>query len=197
MTRTTLATQDDANNQVRNIGGAGRFVNKVFACITSASMSSPINSSGNSFTLLNSYRAIAPSETGAVAGAFSQLTTNIKKNDRFIYPIDRKSSALHYHGVNDAEGAPIECTRAMYARQGKSLTPQKFEGHAVDVQLSGQYFYNAYRLNDGQRVNFRGLELHNKLPSMVATEYPLIQRVYIETQKVMVIDNGIVNSYYR
>ena len=197
MTRTTLATQDDANNQIRNIGGAGRYVNKAFASITSASMAVPQNASGNSFTLLNSYRAIAPSETGGVAGAFSQLTTNIKKNDRFLYPIDRKSSALHYHGVNDAEGSPIECTRTMYARQGKSLSVQKFEGHALNTQLSGQYFYNAYRMNDGERVNFRGLELHNKLPSMVATEFPLIQRVYIEMQKVMVIDNGIVDCYYR
>ena len=206
LTRSTLATQDDANNQIRNIGGAGRFVNKVFAGITSSNMASPVSASGNSFTLLNSYRAIAPSQkidtdTGLeIPGAYSQLTTNIKKNDRFLYPIDRKSSALHYHGVNDAEGAPIECTRDMYARQGSvagGLTSETFEGHVLDEELSGQYFYNAYRMNDGERVNFRGLELHNKLPTMKATEFPLIQRVYIEMQKVMVIDNGIVDCYYR
>ena len=206
MTRSTLATQADANNQIRNIGGAGRFVNKVFAGITSSKMASPVSASGNSFTLLNSYRAIAPSQkidtatSLEIPGSYSQLTTNIKKNDRFLYPIDRKSSALHYHGVNDAEGAPIECTRDMYARQGSvngGLTDDTFEGHVVDQQLSGQYFYNAYRMNDGERVNFRGLELHNKLPTMKASEFPLIQRVYIEMQKVMVIDNGIVDCYYR
>ena len=201
MTKTTIASAADAANQIRNIGGAGRFVNKVFVSVSSdlaGAASVPINALGNSFTLLNSYRSIAPAESGAVGSkTYTQLTSNIKKNDRFLYPIDRKSSALHYHGVNDAEGAPIECTRAMYARQGSSLTKDTFEGHHVDSNLSGQYFHTAYRMNDGERVNFRGLELHNKLPNINAAELPLYQRVYIEVQKVMVIDNGIVDSYYR
>ena len=91
----------------------------------------------------------------------------------------------------------------MYARQGYSIADDKFEGHRVggtdaeqQNQLIGQQFYTAYRFNDGQRVDSRGLELHSKLLSMTDAEKPFVSRCWIMVQKVMTIQDGKVDVMF-
>jgi hypothetical protein len=206
LTKTTLATQADAQSVIRNIGGAGRLVGKVIVGVTSDKMSVHYSASGtgDQKTLLNEYRAIAPQMTAAFT--YGQLVSNIKVNDEFLYPIDRSNSALHFHGVADTEGVPPHVTRAEYARQGNSMTTQTFEGYAMGGtglaaatganELSGQFFWNAYRLNSGERVDSRGLELHHKYLNLKTTEAPYTSRAWIELHKVMRITDGVVTSYY-
>lgn len=206
LTKTTLATQADAQNVIRNVGGAGRLVSKMFVGVTSAKMSvyHSASATGNSKTLLNDYRAIAPQMTAAKT--YGQLVSNVKKNDEFLYPLDRSNSALHFHGVADTEGSPPHVTRAEYARQGNSLTTQSFEGYSMGGtgtsaatggnELAGQFFWNAYRLNDGERVDSRGLELHHKYQNLAVAEAPYTSRCWIELQKVMRITDGSVDCYY-
>jgi hypothetical protein len=152
----------------------------------------------NMLTLLNDYRAIAPATGGEAGGTYGSLTSNIKKNDAFIFPIDRSNSALHYHGVQQAEGAVPHITRTMYSRQGNSLANNEFQSFVIDQQdeLSGQFFVQAYRFPDGARVDSRGLELHNKYSGFTATEAPFTQRAYIELEKKVMIKGGIVDTMY-
>jgi hypothetical protein len=141
LTKTTLASSDDWENQIRNVGGAGRVVSKAVVSITSEL----ITASGPIKSVLCDYRSIAPESSGK--GVYGKLTANFKKNDKFLYPIDRSNSALHFHGLHDAEGGVAHIARAMYARQGYSIQDNKFEGHSVggthQDQLLGQQFYTA------------------------------------------------------
>ena len=198
LTKTTLATQAIAQNQIRNVGGAGRVVESMIVGVSSDKMSSFYNASGssNAKSLLNDYRAVAPEMTAA--RTYGQLVSNVKKNDEFLYPLDRSNTALHFHGVQDTEGAPPHVTRAQYSRQGDSLVANKFEGYTFNGQteMTGQFFYNAYKLNDGERVDSRGLELHHKYQNLAADQAPYVSRCWIELMKVMVITNGDVECYY-
>lgn len=197
LTKTTLADQAAAQNVIRNVGGAGRLVSKMFVGVSSSKMSSDTASGvGNVKTLLNDYRAIAPESTGA--RTYGKLVSNVKKNDEFLYPLDRENSALHFHGVSDTEGAPPHITRTEYARQGNAMVNKKFEGYPMSAanELPGQLFYNAYRMNDGERVDSRGLELHHKYQNLAAAEAPYTSRCWIEIQKVMRITDGVVDCYY-
>ncbi len=197
MTKTTLADQAAAQNVIRNVGGAGRLVSKMFVGISSAKMSVDTASGvDNVKTLLNDYRAIAPES--AAPGTYGKLVANVKKNDEFLYPLDRSNSALHFHGVSDTEGAPPHVTRTEYARQGHAMVNRKFEGYSMagSNELPGQFFFNAYRMNDGERVDSRGLELHHKYEDLAAAEAPYTSRCWIEIQKVMRITDGVVDCYY-
>ena len=198
LTRTTLATQADAQNVIRNVGGAGRVVDSMIVGVTSDKMSEFFSASGtsNAKGLLNDYRAIAPEMSAA--RTYGQLVANVKKNDEFLYPLDRSNTALHFHGVTDTEGAPPHVTRAQYSRQGNSLVTNKFEGYTVSGQneMTGQFFYNAYKLNDGERVDSRGIELHHKYQNLKTTEAPYTSRCWIELMKVMVITEGVVECYF-
>lgn len=195
LTKTTLADADAWTNQVRNVGGAGRVVDKAFVSITSEK----INASGPIKTALGDYRSIAPESTGK--GVYGKLTSNFRKNDRFLYPIDRENSALHFHALHESEGGVPHIQRTMYARQGYAIADKKFEGHVVGGtnknELMGQQFYTAYKFVDGQRVDSRGLELHSKLSGMTGAEAPFVSRCWIETAKIMTIIDGKVDSFYQ
>ena len=194
LTKTTLADAAAWGNQIRNVGGAGRNVVRAVVSITSEKVSA----SGPIKTALGDYRSIAPESSAK--GTYGKLTSNFKKNDRFLYPIDRSNSALHFHGVMDAEGGPPHIARSMYARQGWSIADKKFEGHAVggtnQSELSGQQFYTGYRFNDGERVDSRGLELHSKIDTMSVGEAPFVSRVWILQEKVMTIVDGKADVFF-
>jgi hypothetical protein len=194
LTKTTLATTADWENQIRNVGGAGRVVRRAIVSITSEQ----ITASGPIKSVLCDYRSIAPQSTGK--GVYGKLTANFKKNDRFLYPIDRSNSALHFHGLMDAQGGPPHVCRSLYNRQGYAIADSKFEGHIVggtaQDQLLGQQFYTAYRFNDTERVDSRGLELHSKLLSMTDAEKPFISRCWIMVEKIMTIVDGKVDVMF-
>lgn len=194
LTKTTLADASAWGNQIRNVGGAGRNVVRAVVSITSEK----VNASGPIKTAMGDYRSIAPESL--TKGSYGKLTSNFKKNDRFLYPIDRSNSALHFHGVMDAEGGPPHIARPMYARQGYSIANKKFEGHVVggttQLELSGQEFYTGYRFNDGERVDSRGLELHSKIDTMTTALAPFVSRVWILQEKVMTIVDGKVDVMF-
>jgi len=203
LTKTTLANATAWENQIRNVGGAGRRVPKMFVLLTSDNMGNSStdgtkSKDHNQLTLLNDYRAIAPYSGNEANAIYSKLTANIKKNDAFIFPIDRSNTALHYHGVQQSEGAVPHITRDMYCRQGNSLTDSKFQTFSIDQddELSGQFFVQAYRFPDGQRVDSRGLELHNKFSGLDTDEAPFTQRAYIEMEKRVMIQDGITDTMY-
>ena len=202
LTKTTLANNTAWENQVRNVGGAGRRVPKMFVMLTSDKMgknaSNDHATNHNQMTLLNDYRAVAPYTGNEANAIYGKLTANIKKNDAFIFPIDRSNSALHYHGVQQAEGSLPHVPRTMYARQGNALANNKFEGYVIDQehQLAGQAFVTAFRMPDGQRVDSRGLEIQFKYSALNVDEAPYTQRVYIEIEKRVSIVDGIVDCYY-
>lgn len=171
-------------DNIRNVGGAGRLVSKIFIGMS--------DNSSDDNTLLNVYTSEAPALTGST---FNQLTANVKKNDGFIYPIDRKNVALHFQSIVDTEKLPPFVSRDEYSRQGDILNSNALvEGLPLSSNLSGQFFWTCYKLPDAARVNSRGIEVFTS--QQLPDSSTFTARAWIEIVKSFVMDNGRADCYY-
>ena len=127
---------------------------------------------------------------------YGHVVANIKKNDKFLYPIDRKNVALHFHGVKDTEGMIPFVTSDWYSNQGGGTTSFAMEGMNQDVELGGEFFWVGFKMVDNERVGTRGLEVHMKYKDLDDGGDPFIWKCYIEAVKVAVINNGRFDCYY-
>ncbi len=169
---------------VFNIGGNGRLVSKV---ISGLQKNADYVSRG---LLLGD----AVSKSG---GAGSELKINMRYNDRFEFSVDRDNRALHFHTTQQAEGrVPMVTSEQYSANPINSLTTSTFEGHAQnngDSGVAACFNWTALKPNRMERINNKGIELHYDA-TLGAGTYTL--RVYVELQKVAVIENGIFDCYF-
>jgi len=185
LTKLTINNASDiVQDIIRNVGGAGRMIPRMFVAVE--------KDDGTPYrNLLNKYSSTANANSGASYGV---LTTNIKKNDRFLFPIDRTNDALHYHSVTDTEGMTPFILRDEYAGQGQRLATANYEENEMKSNLQGKFFYQAYKMPDNNRVNSRGLELHNNFNKLPVGTYTL--RCYIEAIKVATLKDGNFDVTY-
>lgn len=200
---------------IRNVGGAGRIITRVFFGVE--------NLDRGSESLFSSYNAVAPARTylatvtnANYAGQTNgQATINLKYNDNFLYPIDVNNSARHFHNTAECEGLVPFTTRECYSRQGQSLTPSEFRcasgvvahvggnGAPIDTNLSGQQFYVGLKLGDNERINSRGIELYYQTSGSGDGDAGpnnftngALQRVWLETIRQVSLTNGYVSVSY-
>ena len=107
MKRTCLQTEFQSGI-IQNLGGAGRIVNKVVV------MAALTNRTADS--LLNDYVANGPTIDENSTG---KVTTNLKYNDNFLYPVDVDNDARHYHNVFQSEGRVPYISRDLYRGEGR------------------------------------------------------------------------------
>ena len=170
---------------IQNVGGAGRIINKVVV------MASPDGEDADS--LFNVYVADGPTITNLSTG---KVTTNLKYNDNFLYPVDVDNDARHYHNVFQSEGRVPYISRDLFRGEGllattNASTPgsENFEGHALADTARQKFFYTAYRLNKGERVNSRGIELYdtrNPVPGASTL------RAYLQVVKLATLRDGVM-----
>jgi hypothetical protein len=198
--KVSVSSTTAANTQIRNLGGAGRIVTKVITGVQS--------DAANDLTTLGQYHAMVPEkgytfgqDPATVVAGNGSITYNIKYNDKFLYPIDVKNSARHFHNVAQAEGVPPFVTREEYAAEGVALTTDTFMGYkqqtgtaatvAGGTGLQGRFGWLANRLNRNERVNSRGLEVFFKYDTLDNQE-SYTQRSWIEMVKITQINGGYV-----
>jgi len=216
------------SQQIRNVGGAGRIVSKIFFGFQ--------NQDRNQTSLLNKYGADAPGrdyKTGTTTDAGRknfEATINVKYNDNFIYPIDVSNSARHFHNISQAEMIVPFVSREVYGREGESVSGNNYgvnvengigggsllpfpmsgkneltalaQDLVANSNLPGQMGWYATRLNKGERVNSRGIELYFKMGQMplksvgpdAYSDY--VQRCWLETIKVAELSNGVMKTYF-
>ncbi len=194
LTKRTYA-YDDTSKQILNIGGAGRIVNKLFTALGSDNASA--------VGLLNRFNAKATAVTGNNVG---QLTTNVRYNDHFLYPIDRSLSAIQFHDIVQTEGNVPYICRDEYNQEGGGAlggglsdeVRDQYNGHPLDEEWRGEYFYQAHRLNRNERINSRGIELETTFSALegasAADNYT--QRVWIEIVRSATLSNGMMDVFY-
>mgnify|MGYP003133462353 CR=1 FL=1 len=194
------------NQLIRNIGGAGRIITRVFMGIQDRSPG---------LRMMNGqYRAEAPERdyshgATSVANVNGTATLNLKYNDTFLYPIDVDNSARHFHNTASCEGLTPYTTREVYSAEGESLsggslqvasTVKSFTGppgsSTFTTDLSGSAFYVGWRLGDNQRINSRGIELYMTWSLSVASALGFLQRVWLETIKQLTLENGRVSIQF-
>jgi hypothetical protein len=194
--------------QIRNVGGAGRIVSKIVWGFSNPAGAGAGASNPASSPLIN-WNATAVDRTAAVSTlppiapsgvtigyTNNALSMNVKMNNGFLYPIDVDNSARCFHNVVQAEGLVPYITREEYAREGNSLSRNTLQGHTTRDFLQGTAFWNATRLNRGERVNSRGIEVYftlNPLPTLAAgTTYTM--RCFLETIKFATLKDGMVST---
>jgi hypothetical protein len=194
----TVAAADMAatGGIIQNLGGAGRIVNKVF-----------VGLSDNQFyenSLLNQYHAKGPEVTAVTAG---QVTTNLRYNDLFLFPIDVTNKARHFHNVFSTEGRMPMIPRGWFGGEaewelgssnGAGDTAElnswgNFEAWGARDELASYFFWTAYRLNRNERVNSRGIELYDQ---RVTNEYSYTLRAWLQIVRIASLSNGVMTVTY-
>ena len=176
-------------NSVRNLGGAGRIVTKVITGIHDDNRTDRY--------MLNKYSAIAPArDYSSATKKNGTLTTNIRMNDFFVFPIDLSNSAVLFDKTSRAERSFPFVTREEYCAEGDVLTSEHFHGtaHNGSTGLLGNFFFQSYKLPVG-RINSRGLELTTKCDALAALSgsQTYTQRTYIEIEKVAELRGGFLS----
>ena len=184
------------STQIRNLGGAGRIVTKVIQGVQS--------NAADDQSILNKFHAMAPEVDytfGATTGSNGTITTNIKYNDRFLYPIDVSNSARHFHNVAQAEGVPAFVTREEYSAEGVALTDDEFMGYTqkegtraganTGRGLTGRFSWLSNRLNRNERINSRGIESFFKYDAL-DNEAAYTQRSWLELVKITQLNGGYI-----
>jgi len=183
----TVSATEYSGGLIQNVGGAGRIVNKVF-CGTVASGTEADKEN----TLLNVYVAEGPTVSTTGVGT---VTTNLKYNDNFLYPIDVTNDARHYHNVFQSEGRVPYISRDLYRGEGQlaqtldgASGSVNFEDYSAQGDLRQKYFYTAYRLNKGERVNSRGIEIYDTRVTMPGSS---TMRCWLQVMKVASLRDGM------
>jgi hypothetical protein len=187
LTKTSLSVEN-AKNSVRNLGGAGRIVTRVITGIHDDNRTDRY--------MLNKYSAIAPErDYSSGTKANGTLTTNIRMNDFFVFPIDLSNSAVLFDKTSRSERSFPFVTREEYSAEGNVLTAEQFHGTAQNgsTGLLGNFFFQSYKLPVA-RINARGLELTTKCDSLAALSgtQTYTQRTYIEIEKVAELRDGFL-----
>ena len=200
-----------------NVGGAGRICTKVIQMVSD---DSDLGSGEES--LLNNYNSEAMKRIYSGNPAIDEnsvMTSNLKYNDNFLYPVDVVNPAYQFHNVVTAEGMVPFVSRDSYSNEGAatSTTSVMFQtqgtgnastaaavpaGADAGDNASGivsKYFYQAYKLNRNERINSRGIELYNtwnvlKNPNVSATTFT--QRAYVELVKVATLTDGKMSVFF-
>ena len=182
----TVSSADYSTGLIQNVGGAGRVVNKVFVASQ--------ESASKNVALLNEYVAEGPVVSATSTG---KVTTNLKYNDNFLYPIDVSNDARHYHNVFQSEGRVPYISRDLYRGEGQlaNATPGsvEFEGYGSLDDLRQKFFYTAYRLNKGERVNSRGIELYDTRTTMGGSS---TLRCWLQVMKVASLKDGMFSMAF-
>jgi hypothetical protein len=214
VTHATLASQG-----IRNVGGAGRIISKVIWGIEESNLDASYIQ--NKYAAIAPTRVYTNNGGGAQLGnSQGSATFNVKMNEQFLFPVDVSNSARHFHNVVQSEGSVPFLSREVYSNEGVSLalgvynpdvmtpanggldnfgsglTPAGVVSAGVGGQYPGTQFWNAVRLNRGERVNSRGIELYFKSGQNAAMGAGSIQRVWLETLRTATLQDGELTCYY-
>jgi hypothetical protein len=188
----TVSATEYTSGLIQNVGGAGRIVNKVF-CGTTLVATAAEKEQG----LCNTYVAEGPTISATSTGT---VTTNLKYNDNFLYPIDVSNDARHYHNVFQSEGRVPYISRDLYRGEGQLATTAvktpgsvAFEDYEGEEFLQQKFFWTAYRLNKGERVNSRGIELYDTRTTMSGAS---TFRCWIQIMRVATLREGMFSMAY-
>jgi len=188
----TTYTQALANKQmIRNLGGAGKVINKVIMGVQRDKSSL---ATGNKLIAVNGFYEGRHPPKDITRDPNDCVTTNLRYNTEFLYPIDVKNDAYHFNNVLQAEGQPPMVSRAMYSGQGLTSTNRMWEGLVQRDNLPVDYFWQTFKLNKNNRINQKGIELYQTMKSLADQDHTM--RVWLEVVKVAQLVNGKLETNY-
>jgi hypothetical protein len=192
----TVPADTFSGQLIQNVGGAGRIVNKVCVQVQ--------NKSPGSQGLINDFGSDTPLVTATGNGT---ITTNLRYNDLFLFPIDVTNSARQFHNLVQTEGRIPHISRDIYSGQGQLAKEVQFGsvedypmGSAYDggtsslsCDVRGRGNWHCYRLNRNERVNSRGIELYDKRTTMASAS---TLRCWLQVVRMAQLENGKMAIVY-
>ena len=176
------------NQMIRNLGGAGKVVNKVIMGVQR-----DVEGAQNLVTTLNGgFEARHPNNNPLTSQ--DKVKTNLRYNTEFLYPINVENDAYHFNNVLQAEGQPPMVSRGMYNAQGSGMSGRKFEGQVQSTSLNGDYFWQCFKLNKNNRINQKGIELYQTMLEMENQQYTY--RMWLEVVKIAQLVDGKLETSY-
>ena len=202
ISKMSLTTTELTTGVVRNLGGAGRIVTKVLTGLFDENQNS--GDIKNSQKLLNKYGGICALRTAAAAADTEQgrVTSNLKFNDHFLYPVDRVISAVHFYDVTQSEGVTPFVTRDFYSGESRTTSVVKFMGRdqaSTHHGVRGRFFFQSWRLNRSERISSRGIELYqtyNIITALKSATETYTLKAWLEVLKYAELENGIMTCYF-
>ena len=204
-------SEESTGQQILNVGGAGRICTKGIQMCNDDYLTAVKQEE----TLTNKYhaRALKRTYTGTPAtDSNGSLTSNLKYNDNFLYPVDVVNPAYHFHNVVTAEGMVPFVTRDCYSNEGGQTTTTSLENqiqgtgtsaigteYANNAGIVSKFFYQAWKLNRNERVNTRGIELYNtwtEFQNEEASGVNYTHRAYVELVRVATLKDGKMEVFY-
>jgi hypothetical protein len=160
-----VSSAEFSGQLIQNVGGAGRIVNKVCVQVE--------NKKPGSQGLINNYGSDTPLITATSNGT---ITTNLRYNDLFLFPIDVTNSARQFHNIIQTEGRVPHIARDIYSGQGQLAKAATFGGFekfpigaaygagaaVLKSDIRSRANWHCYLLNRNERVNSRGIEVYDK-----------------------------------
>jgi len=191
-----VSSAEFAGQLIQNVGGAGRIVNKICVQVENKK---PFDQG-----LINNYGSDTPLVTALGTGT---IETNLRYNDLFLYPIDVTNSARQFHNILMTEGRVPHICRDFYSGQGQLAKEAEFgafEDYAIGAapgggstalvsDLRSRANWHCYRLNRGERVNSRGIELYDKRTTMSGSS---TLRVWIQVVRMAQLVDGKMEVMY-
>jgi len=192
----TVSSTEFAGQLIQNVGGAGRIVNKVCVQVE--------NKKPGDQGLINNYGSDTPLISAIGNGT---ITTNLRYNDLFLFPIDVTNSARQFHNILMTEGRMPHVSRDIYSGQGqlaKEADFGAFEDYpmgslygggasAVNCDIRSRANWHCYRLNRQERVNSRGIEIYDKRSTM---DGPSTLRAWIQVVRMAQLVDGKIEVMY-
>ena len=168
--RHTVNTTTATNNK-RNVGAAGRLALRVYTGVTCdiVDTAAPTVRVAGDLKILNKYNALTNLRA---EDKHPTTSANLFYNERFLYPQDVVNDARLFHNLKDTAQKIPYTTRAIYSDEGgishlagegvvnpDATASLHYEGMGQSSNLCGHQFYQGFRLNRGERVGTKGIEV--------------------------------------
>ena len=153
--------------------------------------------------ILGPYAVVHPKRD--TSSSNESVITNLRYNDRYLYPITVKNDSYHFNNTLGAEGVPPFVTRDMYSGQSANTVARKYNG-VVQNALSGgtgnkfhlgivsNFFWQSFKLNRNESVNQKGIELYQTYKDLEDTPHTL--RIWLEVMKMATLVDGKLRASY-
>lgn len=188
LSKNTITQTTGGANTIRNIGGNGMQVLKVFAGFN------PDTNADNIKLLQGRYSALGGKAEGADGGR-AKLTSNLFYNNEFIFPQSVDNPATHYHHLISAEGGPAYVSREHYCGEGNcivALGTHNFMGLQQRSNLQAKNFWQGFKINNSAKFDSKGADFHAALDADANTT----QRVWLEILRFAKLTNGKMATFY-
>ena len=185
-------TAPGSQTVIRNLGGAGRIVNKLFYSLSEHSIANPERVPFNKFTSQGTQ--VDKTNAAATARNMGVLSHNIRYNDNYLYPVDITNRARMFDNISQAHGSVPFISKDEYSGEMGLITTNLVSGRDFETNADTKFTFVEDRLNRNERINSRGIELYETWGDLPDKKFTL--RCWLEVVRLCVLEDGVLTPSF-